>query len=120
MIAPTTAGTNRSVLAERGLKVEQNAPGAWHGEATQARDAGRDRDSKVEGEEGFAAFRLAADDADRLLGPQGGDEPALFPGAIGEAPGGLDRKQHRRAAIRAYRRPGTGSSLPRPQVREIH
>jgi len=27
--------------------------------------------------------------ADRLLGPQGGDEPALFPGAIGEAPGGL-------------------------------
>ena len=77
--------------------VEQNAPGAWHGEAAQARNAGRDRDGEVEGEEGFAAFWLTADDADRLLGPQGGDEPALFLGAIGEAPGGLDRQQaHRR------------------------
>jgi hypothetical protein len=77
--------------------VEQNAPGAWHGEATQARNPGRYRDSKVQGEEGFAAFGLAADDADRLLGPQPSDEPALLLGAIGEAPGGLDGKQaHRR------------------------
>src|SRR5713226_9148058 len=77
--------------------VEQNAPGAWHGEAPQARNAGRDRDGEVQGEEGFAAFWLAADDADRLLGPQRGDEPARFLGAIGEAPSGLDRKQsHRR------------------------
>ena len=36
--------------------VKQNAPGAWHGEATQARNAGRDRDGEVQGEEGFPAF----------------------------------------------------------------
>ena len=77
--------------------VEQNAPGAWHGEAAQARNAGRDRDGEVQGEEGFAALGLAADDPDRLLGPQPGDEPALVLGAIGEAPGGLDGQQaHRR------------------------
>ena len=40
---------------------------------------------------------LAADDPDRLLGPQPSDEPALFLGAIGEAPSGLDGQQaHRR------------------------
>src|SRR5271166_6949182 len=77
--------------------IEQNAAGAWHAEATQARNAGRDRDGEVQGEEGFAALGLAADDADRLLGPQPGDEPALFGGAIGEAVGGLDGQQvHRR------------------------
>ena len=77
--------------------VKQNAPGAWHGEATQARNACRDRDGEVEGEEGFAALGLAADDPDRLLGPQPGDEPALVLGAIGKAPGGLDGQQvHRR------------------------
>ena len=80
--------------------VKQNAPGAWHSEATQARNAGRDRDGEVEREEGFAALGLAADDPDRLLGPQPGDEPALFGGAIGEAPGGLDRQQaHRRRPV---------------------
>ena len=80
--------------------IEQNAAGAWHAEATQARNAGRDRDGEVEREEGFAAFGLAADDADRLLGPQPGDEPALFGGAIGEAVGGLDRQQaHRRRPV---------------------
>jgi hypothetical protein len=77
--------------------VKQNAPGAWHSEATQARNAGRDRDGEVQGEEGFAALGLAADDPDRLLGPQPSDEPALFLGAIGEAPGGFDGQQaHRR------------------------
>jgi hypothetical protein len=57
--------------------VEQHAPGVRHGEAAQAGHAGRNRDGEAEGEEGFAAFGLAADDSDRLLGPQGGDEPAL-------------------------------------------
>ena len=77
--------------------VKQNAPGAGHGEATQARNACRDRDGEVEGKEGFAALGLAADDPDRLLGPEAGDEPALVLGAIGEAPGGLDGQQvHRR------------------------
>jgi hypothetical protein len=38
--------------------------------------------------EGFAAFGLAADDADRLFGPQRGDEPASLLGARCEAMGG--------------------------------
>ena len=77
--------------------VEQHTPGARHGEASQTRNAGGHCDGEVQGEEGFATFGLAADDADRLLGPQGGDQPALVLGAIGEAIGGLDRKQaHRR------------------------
>ena len=79
--------------------VKQNAPGTGHGEATQARNACRDRDGEVQGKEGFAALGLAADDPDRLLRPQPGDEPALVLGAIGEAPGGLDGQQvHRRRA----------------------
>jgi hypothetical protein len=47
--------------------VKQNASSAWHGEAAQARNAGRDRDGEVQGEERFAALGLAADDPDRLL-----------------------------------------------------
>ena len=49
--------------------VEQHAPGLGHGEAAQAGPAGGDGDGQIEGEEGFAAFGLAADDADGLLGP---------------------------------------------------
>jgi hypothetical protein len=40
--------------------VEQDASGPLHGEAAQAGCAGGDGDGKVEGEEGFAAFWLAA------------------------------------------------------------
>ena len=57
--------------------IEQHTPGARHGEAAQARDTGGDGDGEVEGEERLAALGLAADDADRLLGPQPGDQPAL-------------------------------------------
>ena len=49
--------------------VEQDASGPRNSEATQARRAGRDRHGEVESEERFAAFWLAADDADGLLGP---------------------------------------------------
>jgi hypothetical protein len=49
--------------------VEQHAPRVGHGEATQARPAGGDGDGQIEGEEGFAAFGLAADDAEGLPGP---------------------------------------------------
>ena len=100
--------------------VEQNAPGAWHGEATQARNAGRDRNGEVEGEEGFAAFGLAADDADRLLGPQGGDEPALVLGAIGEAPGSLDRQQaHPRRPVAVLISAGGGAHVSRNSFSSI-
>src|SRR5580692_2283376 len=47
-----------------GIEEDPARPG--HGEAAQAGSAGGDRDGQVEGEEGFAALRLAADDADGL------------------------------------------------------
>jgi hypothetical protein len=49
--------------------IEQNAAGVAHREATQAWDAGGDGDGQIEGEEGFAALRLAADDADGFVRP---------------------------------------------------
>ena len=67
----------------------------------------------IEGEEGFAALGFAADDADGFLRPQPLDEPALLLGAIGEAPGRLDRKLgHRRRRIAAL----VSFAAGRPQV----
>ena len=80
--------------------IEQDAAGAADREAAQAGDAGGDGDGQIEGEEGFAAFGLAADDADGFFRPQPIDEPAPLLGAVGEAPGRLDRKlAHRRRRI---------------------
>ena len=79
--------------------VEQDASGPGYGEAAQAGGSGGDGDGQIEGKEGFAAFWLAADDADGLLGPQAGDEPALVDGVIGEAMGGLERATPRRRPI---------------------
>ncbi len=82
--------------------IEQDAARAADREAAQAGDAGGDGDGQIEGEEGFAAFGFAADDADGFFGPQPIDEPALLLGAIGETPGRLDRKLgHRRRPITA-------------------
>jgi hypothetical protein len=49
--------------------IEQHATGARDGEAAQAGDAGGDGDRQIEGEEGFAALWLAADDADGFFRP---------------------------------------------------
>ncbi len=77
--------------------VEQHATGVGHGEAAQTGPAGGDGDGQIEGEEGFAAFGLAADDADGLLGPQVVDQPSRFLGPFGQAMGGNDGKRgHRR------------------------
>ena len=82
--------------------IQQDATGARDREAPQAGDAGGDGDRQIEGEEGFAALRLAADDADGFFRPQPIDEPAPLLGALGEAPGRLDRKlAHRRRRIAA-------------------
>ena len=62
--------------------VEQDAAGACHREAAQAWDTGGDGDGQIEGEEGFTALGLAADDPDSLFGPQPIDEPALLLGAV--------------------------------------
>ena len=91
--------------------IEQDAAGPPYREATQAGDAGGDGNGHIEGEEGFAAFRLAADDADGFVRPQPVDEPAVLFGAIGEAPGRLDRKlAHRRRRITALVSPATGTA----------
>ena len=54
-------------------RVEQHPARPGDGEAAQAGGAGGDRDGEVQGEEGLAALRLAADDPDGLFGPQPGD-----------------------------------------------
>ena len=82
--------------------IEQDAAGPCDREAAQAGGSGGDGDGQIEGEEGFAAFGLAADDADGFLGPQPLDEPAPLLGSLGETPGRLDRKlRHRRRRVAA-------------------
>jgi hypothetical protein len=49
--------------------------------AAQARRASGDRDGEIQGEEGFAALGLGADNPDSLLGPQILDQPVLLLGA---------------------------------------
>src|SRR5271169_4254260 len=58
--------------------IEQDATGAGNREAAQAGDAGSDGNGQIEGEEGFAALGLAADDADGLFRPKPVDQPALL------------------------------------------
>jgi hypothetical protein len=80
--------------------IEQDATGADDREAAQTGSSGGDGDGQIEGQEGFAALGLAADDADRFFRPQVGDEPALLLGSIEEAMSRLDRKQrHRRRRV---------------------
>jgi len=81
---------------------EQHAAGALDREAAQAGCAGCDRDSHVEREKRLAALRLAANDADRFVGPQVLDEPSAFDGPGREVGGACNRKQCRRR--RAHRR----------------
>ena len=91
--------------------IEQDATGARHREAAQAGSAGGDRDGEVQRQEGFAALRFAADDADGFIGPQAGDQPMLLLGAIGEAMGRLDGKRgHRRRRIAALASPAVAAA----------
>lgn len=81
-------GDTGEALADHGERVlgreEEHGPGDVRRKLAQARCAGGDGDSEIEGEEGLAALGLAAEDADRLVEPEGLDEPAW---AVG---GGLD------------------------------
>ena len=88
--------------------VEQDASGLGHDEAAQAGRAGGDRDGEVESQERLAALGLSADDADGLLGPQPGDEPAMLIGALGQTIGGLDG-QHAHQRLIARCRAGLAS-----------
>ena len=63
--------------------IEQDPTGTRDREATQAGCSGGDGCGQIEGEEGFAAFGLAADDADRLFRPQLIDQPAPLLGSLG-------------------------------------
>ena len=58
--------------------VEEHRAAAGGGKASQARDARGDGDDHIEREEALAAFRLAADDADGLVGPQVRDKPSVL------------------------------------------
>ena len=80
---------------------QQDATGTRHGEAAQTWDAAGDRDGEVQGYERLAALWLAADDSDRLFGPQAGDQPTMLLRALGETIRGFDWKQAhlRRPAI---------------------
>jgi hypothetical protein len=49
--------------------IEQDTAGAADREATQAGNASGNGDGQIEGEEGFAAFRFTADDADGFFRP---------------------------------------------------
>ncbi len=72
------------------------------GETTQARCACSDGHGHVEREEGLAALRLAANDADGLCGPKAFDEPALFFRTHIEFVGETDgERAHRRLAFAA-------------------
>ena len=71
--------------------IQEDAAGVGHGKAAQAGDTGSNGDREVEGQERLAALGLAADDADRLLRPEAGDEPALLRGSLGQTPGRFDR-----------------------------
>ena len=62
--------------------IEEHGPSLPGREVAQAGDACGNGDGKVESEEGFAAFGLAADDADGLAHPQSLDEPGLL-GSLG-------------------------------------
>ena len=80
--------------------VEQDASGLRHGEPAQARRAGGHRDGQIQGEEGLAALRLPADDANGIRRPQIGDQPALLLGTGRQRKGRRDgeRVQRRRPA----------------------
>jgi hypothetical protein len=58
--------------------IEQHGSSLPGRELPQARDTCGDRDGAIEGEEGFAALGLAADDANGLSHPQPFDEPGLL------------------------------------------
>lgn len=60
--------------------VEQDTTRLRDAEPAQARRSGGDRDGQVQREEGLAALRLPADDADGIGRPQIGDQPALLLG----------------------------------------
>ena len=68
-----------------GKQQHRSGPGR---EAFEAGHAGSDGDGDVESEEGFAAFGLAADDADALRAPERFDEPGFLFGAGLELAGG--------------------------------
>ena len=89
--------------------VKQHAAGPHHAIAAQAGSAGGDGDRHVQGEEGLAAFGLAADDADGLLGPQPVDQPAPLFGAFGEMAGAFDGELAHRSHLR---RPAAGLGVP--------
>ena len=59
-------------------RVEEDWPSTCGSESAQAGDAGSDGDQRVEREKALAALGLATNDADRFIGPEVLDEPAVL------------------------------------------
>ena len=85
-------------------RIEQHRPAPDGGEATQTRRPARHRDEQVEGQEAFPALRLAADHADRLIGPQIGRSATAAP---------ADRRATRRHGRWAASSPGAAGPRTR-------
>ena len=90
--------------------IEQYTARALDGKTAQAGSSSGDGDCQIQGEEGFAAFGLAADDPDGFFGPQFLDQPALLLGSFGETPGRLDWKLGHRRRIGALVWPVAGTA----------
>ncbi len=73
------SGNAFQALAHHGQRVfgrkEQHRAAAPHRELPQAGGAGSDADRHIQGQEAFAAFGFAAQDADGLIGPESFDQP---------------------------------------------
>ena len=85
---------------------DQHRPGAADREPAQAGSAGGDADGDIQRQEAFAALGLAAEYADRLIGPESFDQPLRLVAIIGQFAGAF----YRQAVHALAREDGFGSS----------
>ena len=72
---------------------EQHRSTAPHGELPQTSGARSDADGHVQGQEAFAAFRFATQDADGLVGPELLDQPLGLGAVTLQLTGALNRQR---------------------------
>ena len=76
---------------------EKDFAGARNRELAQAGGAGGNTHRHIQGEEAFAAFGFAAQDADGLVGPKALDQPLDLSSGGGELGGALDGERIRKS-----------------------
>lgn len=72
-------------------KQHRSATSYW--ELPQTGSTGSNADSDIQSQEAFAAFGLAAEDADGLLGPELLDQPLSLRAGVGQLTGALDEQR---------------------------